>query len=341
MNTEFFAALEMLEKEKGIPKEYMYEKVEAALQSAYKKDQDGYSNVKVVVDPVKKEVKMYQLKEVVDEIEDEVTQISLVEARKLNHRYNIGDIVEIEMKLKNFRRLGATAAKHVIIQAVREAERGMLIKEYENKREEIITATVLRVDEITGNATVDTGTSIATLIKNEQIPGERYKENERIKVYVTEVRKESHGPIVTLSRTHPGLVKRLFELEIPEIQDGTVIIKGVVREAGSRSKVAVMSRDDNVDPIGACVGTRSMRIQNIIDELGGEKIDIVKYSDIPEEYISAALSPAVINKVVIEDERVCRVFVDPDQLSLAIGKEGQNARLAAKLTGYKIDIKTG
>jgi N utilization substance protein A len=341
MNTEFFAAIEMLEKEKGIPKEYMYEKVEAALLSAYKKDQDGYSNVKVVLDPEKKEVKMYQLKQVVDEIEDEVTQMTLAEARKINRKYSIGDVVEIELKLKNFRRLGAQAAKHVIIQAVREAERGMLIKEYENKREEIITATVLRVDEVTGNATVDTGTSIATLIKSEQIPGESYRENDHIKVYVTEVRKESHGPIVTLSRTHPGLVKRLFELEVPEIQDGTVIIKGVVREAGSRSKVAVMSRDENVDPIGACVGTRSMRIQNIIDELNGEKIDIVKYSDIPEEFISAALSPAVVNRVVIEDERVCRVYVDPDQLSLAIGKEGQNARLAAKLTGYKIDIKTG
>ncbi|NLY68766.1 MAG: transcription termination/antitermination protein NusA [Clostridiales bacterium] len=341
MNTEFFAAIEMLEKEKGIPKEYMYEKVEAALLSAYKKDQDGYSNVKVVLDPEKKEVKMYQLKQVVDEIEDEVTQMTLAEARKINRKYSIGDVVEIELKLKNFRRLGAQAAKHVIIQAVREAERGMLIKEYENKREEIITATVLRVDEVTGNATVDTGTSIATLIKSEQIPGEIYRENDHIKVYVTEVRKESHGPIVTLSRTHPGLVKRLFELEVPEIQDGTVIIKGVVREAGSRSKVAVMSRDENVDPIGACVGTRSMRIQNIIDELNGEKIDIVKYSDIPEEFISAALSPAVVNRVVIEDERVCRVYVDPDQLSLAIGKEGQNARLAAKLTGYKIDIKTG
>ena len=341
MNTEFFAAIEMLEKEKGIPKEYMYEKVEAALLSAYKKDQDGYSNVKVVLDPEKKEVKMYQLKQVVDEIEDEVTQMTLAEARKINRKYSIGDVVEIELKLINFRRLGAQAAKHVIIQAVREAERGMLIKEYENKREEIITATVLRVDEVTGNATVDTGTSIATLIKSEQIPGEIYRENDHIKVYVTEVRKESHGPIVTLSRTHPGLVKRLFELEVPEIQDGTVIIKGVVREAGSRSKVAVMSRDENVDPIGACVGTRSMRIQNIIDELNGEKIDIVKYSDIPEEFISAALSPAVVNRVVIEDERVCRVYVDPDQLSLAIGKEGQNARLAAKLTGYKIDIKTG
>ena len=239
-------------KKKAFRRNICTKRVEAALQSAYKKDQDGYSNVKVVLDPTKREVKMYQLKQVVDEIEDEVTQISLTEARKISARYKIGDIVEIELKLKNFRRLGAQAAKHVIIQAVREAERGMLIKEYENKREEIITATVLRVDEMSGNATVDTGTSIATLIKSEQIPGEVYKENQHIKVYVTEVRKESHGPIVTLSRTHPGLVKRLFELEIPEIQDGTVIIKGVFREAGSRSKVAVMSRDPSVDPIGAC-----------------------------------------------------------------------------------------
>lgn len=241
--------------------------------------------------------------------------------------------------MKNFRRLSAQTAKQVIIQGIREAERGMMIKEYEEKKEEIITATVMRTDELTGNITVDTGTSIATLVKSEQIPGEHFNDNDKIKVFVTEVKKETKGPLVTLSRTHPGLVKRLFELEIPEIQDGTVVIKGVTREAGSRSKVAVMSVDESVDPVGACIGARSMRIGNILKELGGEKIDIIKYSEIPEEYISAALSPAKINEVVIDEERVCRVFVDADQLSLAIGKEGQNARLAARLTGFKIDIK--
>ena len=215
----------------------------------------------------------------------------------------------------------------------------MMIREYENKREEIITATVLRTDESTGNVTVDTGTSIATLIKSEQIPGDAFADGERIKVFVTEVKKESRGPLVTLSRTHPGLVKRLFELEVPEIQDGTVVIKNVTREAGSRSKVAVYSTDESVDAVGACIGNRSMRINTIIGELGGEKIDIIKYSEAPEEFISAALSPANVNSVVIEDEKICRVYVDADQLSLAIGKEGQNARLAARLTGFKIDIK--
>ena len=241
--------------------------------------------------------------------------------------------------MKNFRRLSAQTGKQVIIQGIREAERGMMIKEYETKREEIITATVLRTDEATGNVTVDTGTSIATLIKSEQIPGETFADGDKIKVFVTEVKKETRGPMVTLSRTHPGLVKRLFELEVPEIQDGTVVIKNVTREAGSRSKIAVFSQDESVDPVGACIGPRSMRISNIIRELGGEKIDVIKYSDVPEEFIAAALSPAAINSVVIEEERSCRVFVDADQLSLAIGKEGQNARLAAHLTGYKIDIK--
>lgn len=340
MNTEFFNALDQLESERGIPKDYMIERVEAALVSAYKRDKGGNSNVRVLLDPNKKEVRLYQQKDIVEVVEDEETQISLEDAKKLSRRHVLGGVAEIELKPKNFRRLSAQTAKQVIIQGIREAERGMMIKEYESKKEEIITATVMRVDDATGNATVDTGTSIATLLKSEQVPGEIYTENQKIKVFVTEVRKETKGPIVTLSRTHPGLVKRLFELEVPEIQDGTVIIKGVTREAGSRSKVAVVSRDENVDAIGACIGNRSMRINNIIDELGGEKIDIIKYSEDPEEYVSASLSPATVNSVEIEDERICRVYVDSDQLSLAIGKEGQNARLAAKLTGYKIDIKT-
>ena len=229
----------------------------------------------------------------------------------------------------------------MIIQGIREAERGMMIKEYEDKKGEIITAKVQRVDPITGNLSVDTGTSVATLLRSEQIPGEFYQVGDFIKLYVIEVRKDTtKGPIVTLSRTHPGLVKRLFELEVPEIQDGTVIIHNITREAGSRTKIAVESRDENVDPVGACIGARGMRINNIVDELNGEKIDIIKFSEEPSEYIMASLSPAEVTNVIVDDERSCRVYVNADQLSLAIGKEGQNARLAARLTGYKIDIKT-
>ncbi|MBQ4574380.1 MAG: transcription termination/antitermination protein NusA [Clostridia bacterium] len=340
MNTEFFTALELIEKEKGIPKEYMLERVEAALISAYKKDQGGNSNVKVVIDPVKKEVRMYQQKNVVEVVEDEANEITLADAREVSRRLDIGDVCDIEIKPKNFRRLSAQNAKQVIVQAIREAERGMMIKEYENKREEIITATIQRVDPTTGNVTVDTGTSHATLLKSEQIPGETFEVGQMIKVFVMEVRKETRGPLVTLSRTHPGLVKRLFELDVPEIQDGTVIIKAITREAGSRTKMAVYSRDENVDPIGACIGNRRMRINGIVDELCGEKIDIIKFSEEPEEFIRAALSPANVRDVIIDGERSCRAIVDADQLSLAIGKEGQNARLAAKLTGFKIDIKT-
>ena len=338
MNTEFFNALDALEKEKGIPKQYMLERVEAALISAYKRE-SGASNVKVVIDETKNDIRVYQQLEVVETVEDPSTQISLADAHNISRRYDIGMTVDVELKPKNFRRLSAQTAKQVIIQGIREAERGMKIKGYEDKKEEIITATVIRIDPENGNVVVDTGTSIATLLKSEQIPGETFKEGSHVKVFVTEVHKESKGPLVTLSRTHAGLVKRLFEIEIPEIQDGTVIIKGVTREAGSRSKVAVMSRDESVDPIGACVGNRSIRINAITEELNGERIDVVKFSEAPEEFIASALSPANVKEVIIDGERSCKVFVEPDQLSLAIGKEGQNARLAAKLTGYKIDIK--
>ena len=336
---EFFEALDLLEKSKGIPKEYMLERVEAALVSAYKREEGGSSNVRVVLDPVKKDVRVFQQKLVSDPVEEEVTQISLAEAKKISRKYNLGDTVEIEMKPKNFRRLSAQTAKQVIIQGIREAERGMMVKEYETKREEIVTATVVRTDELTGNVIVDTGTSRATLLKAEQIPGETFRENDHIKVFISEVKNELKGPMVTISRTHPGLIRRLFELEVPEIQDGTVIIKGVSREAGSRSKIAVQSRDENVDAIGACIGSRSMRVSGIIEELRGEKIDVVLFSEQPEEYVKAALMPATVNEVVMDGERSCKVYVNNDQLSLAIGKEGQNARLAAKLTGIKIDIK--
>ena len=340
MNTEFFNALDALEKERGIPKEYMLERVEAALISAYKKDSGGNSNVRIVLDPVKKDVKVYQVKNIVETVEDPETGISLEEAKKLNRRYVLGGVAEFEVKTKNFGRISAQTAKQVIIQGIREAERSMMIKEYESKKEEVITATVVKIDPQNGNVIVDTGTSEAVLLKGEQIPGETFEVGEHIKVFVMEVKNELKGPIVTLSRTHFGLVKRLFELEVPEIQDGTVIIKGISREAGSRTKIVVESRDEYVDPVGACIGNRGSRISSILGELHGEKIDIIPFSDVPEKYISAALLPAAVKSVTVDGERSCRVLVAPDQLSLAIGKEGQNARLAAKLTGYKIDIKT-
>ena len=339
MNTEFFTALDLLEKEKGIPAEYMIEKIEAALVSAFKKEYGNNTNVRVLIDPAKKDVRVYQQKEVVEVVETPETQISLADAKCIAKKYKIGMIVETEVKTKNFRRLSAAAAKSVIIQGIREGERRVMQEAYENKREEIITATVSKIDRETGNVVLETGTSYATLLRSEQIPGETFMVGDRIRVFVIEVNRESRGPLVTLSRNHPGLVRRMFELEIPEIADGVVIVKGVAREAGSRTKIAVMSRDADVDPVGACIGNHGMRISSILDELRGEKIDIVKYSEDPAEYVAAALAPATVESVEITDERVCRVIVAPDQLSLAIGKEGQNARLAARLTGHKVDIK--
>ncbi|MBO5047321.1 MAG: transcription termination/antitermination protein NusA [Clostridia bacterium] len=340
MNTEFFNALDALEKERGIPKQYMLERVEAALISAYKKDNGGNDNVRIVLDADKKDVKVYQQKTIVEVVENPELEITVDDARKINRRYVLGGVAEIEVKTKNFGRISAQTAKQVIIQGIREAERSMMIKEYESKREEVVTATVVKVDPVDGNVRVHTGTSEATLLKSEQIPGEEFVAGQHVKVFIMEVKNEVKGPLVTLSRTHFGLVKRLFEIEIPEIQDGTVVIKGISREAGSRTKIAVESRDPNVDPVGACIGNHGSRIAGILNELGNEKIDVIKYSEIPEEYVQAALSPATVKSVTFDGERSCRVIVDPDQLSLAIGKEGQNARLAARLTGFKIDIKT-
>ena len=341
MNSELFEALDMLEKEKGISKDYMLERVEAALISAYKRDRNGLANVRVEINKDKQDIKMFEQKTIVEEVGDPELEIGLADALKINRKYTLGDTCEIELKPKNFRRLSAQTAKQVIIQGIREAERSMMIKEYESKKEEIITAIVDKIDPENEDVLVDTGTSKVYLKKAEQIPGEHFNVGDHIKVFVTEVMKESlRGPLVSLSRTAPGLVKRLFELEIPEIQQGVVVIMSITREAGSRTKMAVMSRDANVDPIGACIGNKGMRIQSIVSELRGEKIDVIKYSEDPVEYISAALSPATVKEVIIDSEKSCRVVVDADQLSLAIGKEGQNARLAARLTGYKIDIKT-
>lgn len=338
MNKEFFAALQLLEKEKGIPQEYMIEKIEAALVSAFKKEYGSNTNVRVNIDPAKEDVRVYQQKEVVEVVEDPSTQISLEEAKAISKRNTLGKIIEFEVKTKNFRRLSAAAAKSVIIQGIREGEHKVMQEAYESKREEIITATVDKVDYETGALVLNTGTGRAVLPASEQIPGETFSVGDRIKVFIQEVNKELRGPIVTLSRVHPGFVRRMFELEIPEITDGVVIIKGVSREAGSRTKIAVYSRDEDVDAVGACIGAHGMRIGSILSELGGEKIDIVKYSESPEEYVTAALSPATVLQAVMDGERFCRVTVAPDQLSLAIGKEGQNVRLAARLTGIKIDI---
>ena len=332
-------ALDMLEKEKGIPKTYMLEKIEAALLSAYHKEYGANARVRILLDTEKDDIKVFKQMTVVEEVTDPENELTVEEAKTYNKRYKLGQEIEIKVKPENFRRLSAAAAKSVIIQAIREGSRKVMQDAYENQRNEIITATVLKVDPQNGNVVVDTGTGRAVLLQTEQIPGEEFYPDDRIKVFVMEVNKESRGPLVTLSRSHAGLVRRLFELQIPEITDGVVIIKGVSREAGVRSKVAVCSRDGDVDPIGACIGNRGMRIAGIVDELRGEKIDIIPYSENPEEYIAAALAPAKVLSVEVTGERACRVLVDPDQLSLAIGREGLNARLAARLTGYKIDIK--
>ena len=340
MNKEFFIALDLLEKEKGIPKEYMLEKIEAALLSAVKKEYGSSALMRVAIDPVKEDIKVYQQREVVEEVTNPQCQISLEEAKAISKRYTVGKMVENEVKTKNFRRLSAAAAKSVIIQGIREGERKAMQDVYESKREEIMTATVSKIDPVNGNVVLEIGNGHAVLMKSEQIPGESFTVGEKIKVFVMEVNRELKGPLVTLSRVHPGLVRRMFELEIPEIQDGVVLVKGVSREAGSRTKISVWSRDEDVDAVGACIGNHGMRISGIVDELCGEKIDIVRYSEEAEEYVAAALAPAQVNSVQKVDERSYRVIVDPDQLSLAIGKEGQNVRLAARLTGFKIDIKT-
>ena len=338
MNADIFNALELLEKE-GIPQSYMIEKIEQALTSAFKKEYGPTALMRVDMDMTKKKIKAYLQKEVVEVVEDPVCQISLEEAKSVSKKYKLGMMVEREVKTDAFRRTSAAAAKSVIIQGIREGKRQAMQEAYENKKEEIITVTVGKIDRENGDVMLELDQGTNWLPFAEQIPGEHLTVGQKIKVFLTEVNHEAKGPVISLSRVHPKLVWRLFELEVPEIQDGIVIIRGVSREAGSRSKIAVYSRDADVDAVGACIGNRNMRIDTIISELNGEKIDIVKYSETPEEYIAAALAPATVNSVVMTGERACRVTVDPDQLSLAIGREGQNVRLAARLTGYKIDIK--
>ena len=338
MNADIFNALELLEKE-GIPQSYMIEKIEQALTSAFKKEYGPTALMRVDMDMTKKKIKAYLQKEVVEVVEDPVCQISLEEAKTISKKYKLGMMVEKEVKTDAFRRTSAAAAKSVIIQGIREGKRQAMQEAYENKKEEIITVTVGKIDRENGDVMLELDQGTNWLPYAEQIPGEHLTVGQKIKVFLTEINHEAKGPVISLSRVHPKLVWRLFELEVPEIQDGIVIIRGVSREAGSRSKIAVYSRDPDVDAVGACIGNRNMRIDTIISELNGEKIDIVKYSETPEEYIAAALAPATVNSVTMVAERACRVTVDPDQLSLAIGREGQNVRLAARLTGYKIDIK--
>ena len=341
---EIFVALAMLEKERGISQKFMMEKIVQALTTAYKKDHPGVENVCVDVDQEKKDLKMSVQKVVVEEVENPGSQISLEEARAIRPAVDLGDTVNIPVDNVEFGRIAAGNGKQVIIQGLREAERGMVYDEFNSKQQEILTGTVTRMDPRTGNVSLRIGTGSesteAVLLQGEQVPGEELVEGQKVKVYVVEVRRATRGPQVLISRTHPNLVKRLFELEVPEIFDGTVEIKSIAREAGSRTKMAVWSNDPDVDPIGACVGPKGQRVGNIVEELRGEKIDIVKYSDDPAQFIAAALAPADVVDVWMADEgKGCRVIVPDDQLSLAIGKEGQNARLAARLTGYKIDIK--
>lgn len=346
MNAEFFSAIADLEKENGIPKEYMLEKVNQALLAALKKDNPGaVDHCRVDIDEAKKKIDMYIMKTVVDEVQDPAIELTREQARKRNPRAEVGDVVNIPVETKKFGRIAAQAAKQVIIQGLREAQRSIVYEEFTSKEHEILTGTVSKIDPRNGNVSlkINSGTSEYTdamMLAGERILGEELKEGDRLKVYVVEVRRNSNGPQVMISRTHPGLVKRLFELEVPEIFDGIVEIKSIAREAGGRTKMAVLSNDPAVEPIGACVGPKGGRVNAIVNELKGEKIDIIKYSDDPAEYIAAALAPSEVISVTMADEgKSCRVIVPDGQLSLAIGKEGQNVRLAARLTGYKIDIK--
>ena len=343
---EFFAAIALIEKEKGIPKSYMLEKITQALISAYKRDHEGITdNVVVDADEERATVRMFVKKEIVEEVDNPYTEISLEEARASLPSAQIGDMVRMEIKPRNFGRIAAQTARQVIIQGMREAEHSMVYDMFSSKEHEMLLGTVTRIDPRNGGVTLRISAggeaTDAYLAPSEQVRGETVHEGDRLKVYVVEVRRSNRGPQVLISRTHPGLVKRLFELEVPEIYDGTVEIRSIAREAGSRSKIAVWSADENVDPIGACVGPKGARVNSVVAELGSEKIDIIKYSEDPTAFVAASLSPAdVLSVTVLDGTKSCRVVVPDDQLSLAIGKEGQNARLAAKLTGYKIDIKS-
>ena len=341
-----FVALQDLEKTKGIPVEYMLERMKQGLANAYRKDRENNMDVpaeNVVVDLSETGLSVIAVKTAVEEVEDPTLEIHIDAAKNYNPDVRVGEAVSMPVDVEKFSRIAAQTFKQVLIQGIREAERGMVYESYSNKAQELLTATVLRIDP-TGNIFVRVGqgndASDAVLRASEQIPGETYTEGQMLRVYVLEVRQANRGPLVHVSRTHPNLVRRLFELETPEIAEGQVEIRNIAREAGSRTKMAVRAAMEGIDPVGACVGPRGGRVGAVVEELGGEKIDIVVWSEDPCEYVKAALSPAdVISVTAVSGQKACRVVVPDDQLSLAIGKEGQNARLAARLTGYKIDIK--
>ena len=341
MNTEFFEALSLLEKEKGISRDALIEKIKGAIAIAIKRDVGGTDENVVEIDPDSGRFYVAVRKNAVKEVEDPDTEILLQDAYQYDSSVQEGGQIEIPLETKDFGRIAAQAAKHVIRQGIREAERGQLLQKYEDKKFEIISAPVLKVDPVKGNVTLEIEKSETILPKSEQIAGEVLREGERVMVYVVDVVAAEKGPRIMISRTHPGLVKRLFEMQTPEIKDGTVEIKAIAREAGSRTKMAVWSRDEDVDAVGACIGPKGSRVSAIVEELGGEKIDVVKYSDDPQQFITAALSPADVISVEVDPEgaKRCKATVPDHQLSLAIGNKGQNARLAARLTGWKIDIR--
>lgn len=338
MSIELIYALKQLESEKGINKDILIEAMELALISAYKKNFRDAQNVEVTIDRVTGEVKVFSLLNVVDKVEDELSEISLDEARKLNANYIPGDIFKKEVTPRNFGRIAAQTAKQVITQKIKEAERDMVYNEFSQKEGDIVSGIIQQFER--NNMVIDLGRAEGVVPAGEQVQSEVYRIGDRLKCYLVEVRKTTKGPQVILSRTHPGIVRRLFELEVPEIHNGVVEIKGIAREAGSRTKISVFSREADVDPVGACVGQKGTRVQAVVDELRGEKIDIIKWNMSPEEFISSSLSPAKVIRVdVNEAEKTAKVVVPDFQLSLAIGAGGQNARLAARLTGWKIDIK--
>ncbi|MBQ6897238.1 MAG: transcription termination/antitermination protein NusA [Oscillospiraceae bacterium] len=340
MNKEFFEALNIIEKEKGIKKEVLIEKITKAMEVAVEKDLGLEGNVVVLIDPEKQKFGVSVVKTIVETVEDPDTEISLEDARKIRSRSKLGGEMALPLKTKDFGYIAIGAAKNVIKQGIKEAEKAQLFEDMQSKTQEIVTGVVLRQNAKSGALVLQVGNNEFILPKDEQIPGEEYEVGDHVKVYVVDVLSGERGPRIMLSRTHPGFVKRMFELEVPEIFDGTVEIKAISREAGARTKIAVWSKDENVDAIGACIGAKRARIDNIIAGLGGEKIDIVKYSEDPAEFISAALSPSSVSSVEIlsENPKSCKVCVPDEQLSLAIGNKGQNARLAARLTGFNIDI---
>ncbi len=339
MNSEFMEALRALEKEKGLPMDVLIEAIEAALISAYKKNFGSSQNVRVEIDRETGEFHVYYRKEVVTEVEDDRLQISLEEAQALDPEFEEGDVLESEVTPRSFGRIAAQTAKQVVMQRLREAERNIVYDEFISREGDVLNCRILRVEN--RNVYLDLGKVEAVLLPAEQIPHESYRLGSMLKVYMLEVKKTTKGPQVFASRTHPGLLKRLFEMEVPEIYDGIVEIKSVVREPGVRSKIAVYSRNENVDPVGACVGNRGIRVQAVVNELNGEKVEIVRWDPDLSVFVMNALSPAKVVSININEEtHSARVVVPDYQLSLAIGKEGQNARLAAKLTGWKIDIKS-